>query len=297
MERVARAIRRSRLGLGDPRRPVGSFLFLGPTGVGKTQLCRALAGALFGSRDALIRLDMSEYREAHSISRLIGAPPGYVGHGEGGLLTEPVRRNPWSVILLDELEKAHPEVWSLLLQVMEEGTLTDSRGRKADFRNAVVIMTSNLGARRFGQEGRLGFVPSGAAAREERERGVLADARQTFAPEFLNRLDGVLVFHPLEEDSLIAIARTLLEETRQRLARQGIGLETDEAAVSLLAGESGGREYGARPLRRAVADRVEDPAADLLLTGEAKRGDTLLLRAGPEGLQLTVKEQKNEGTA
>jgi len=285
---VARAIRRSRMGLKDPDRPVGCFLLLGPSGVGKTQLCRALAETLFGSRDALLRFDMSEYMEAHSVSRLLGSPPGYVGHEEGGQLTERVRRNPWSVVLLDELEKAHRDVWSVLLQVMEEGVLTDSQGRKTDFRNVVLVMTSNLGARRFARGQRLGFASGGAAEREELERAALADARQTFAPEFLNRLDATLVFHPLERDSLESIVRQLLDETSSRLDRLGIGLDAEGPAVEVLAGQGKDREYGARPLRRAVAALVEDPAADLLLAGRLKAGDTLRVFAA-DG---TVKVEK-----
>ena len=275
VEMVARAIRRSRLGLGDPRRPVGCFLLLGPSGVGKTQLCRSLAGALFGREEALLRFDMSEYMEAHTVSRLVGSPPGYVGHEEGGQLTERVRRNPWSVVLLDELEKAHRDVWSVLLQVMEEGVLTDGLGRRTDFRNTVLVMTSNLGARRFGRSQRLGFASGPAAEREQLEREVIADARRTFAPEFFNRLDAALVFHPLEQGDLCRIARRLLDETGKRLAAHGVKLDVAEEALSLLAREGSSREYGARPLRRAVASLVEDPAADLLLSGRMKKGDTL----------------------
>ena len=272
---VARAVRRGRLGLKDPRRPVGCFLLLGPSGVGKTQLCRALASALFGSQEALLRFDMSEYMEGHSVSRLIGSPPGYVGHDEGGQLTERVRRNPWSVVLLDELEKAHRDVWSILLQVMEEGVLTDGMGRRTDFRNTVLVMTSNLGARRFEQGQRLGFASGPSAKREQLEREVIADARRTFAPEFFNRLDAALVFPPLEQGELCRIARRLLDETGARLAAHGVKLDVAEEALSLLAREGSSREYGARPLRRAVARLVEDPAADLLLSGRMKKGDTL----------------------
>ena len=288
VEMVARAIRRSRLGLGDPRRPVGCFLLLGPSGVGKTQLCRSLASALFGREEALLRFDMSEYMEAHTVSRLVGSPPGYVGHEEGGQLTERVRRNPWSVVLLDELEKAHRDVWSVLLQVMEEGVLTDGLGRRTDFRNTVLVMTSNLGARRFGRSQRLGFASGPAAEREQLEREVIADARRTFAPEFFNRLDAALVFHPLEQGDLCRIARRLLDETGKRLAGQGVKLDVEEGALALLAREGGSREYGARPLRRAVARLVEDPAADLLLSGRMKKGDTLhvLARAGAVEVSL-----------
>lgn len=271
---VARAVRRGRLGLKDPRRPVGCFLLLGPSGVGKTQLCRALASALFGSQEALLRFDMSEYMEGHSVSRLIGSPPGYVGHDEGGQLTERVRRNPWSVVLLDELEKAHRDVWSILLQVMEEGVLTDAQGRRTDFRNTVLVMTSNLGAQHFRAQGRLGFLPEEGADRAAVERAVLAEARRTFAPEFLNRLDGTLVFHPLDGDSLAAITRQLLDQTGERLSALGVSLQVEEDAVRLLARAGSDRDYGARPLRRAIAAQVEDPAADLLLEGALCSGGT-----------------------
>ena len=272
---VARAIRRGRLGLKDPRRPVGCFLLLGPTGVGKTQLCRSLARTLFGSEEALLRFDMSEYMEPHSVSRLIGSPPGYVGHEEGGQLTKRVRRKPWSVVLLDELEKAHRDVWSILLQVMEEGVLTDSRGRKTDFRNTVLVMTSNLGSQRFVRGPGLGFSPGPEGDRTALEREVLADARKSFPPEFLNRLDAALVFHPLDHTSLVSITRQLLDQAGARLAELGVSLSAEEGAVELLARSGGDREYGARPLRRAVSSLVEDPAADLVLRGALVPGDTL----------------------
>ena len=283
---VARAVRRGRLGLKDPRRPVGCFLLLGPSGVGKTQLCRALASALFGSQEALLRFDMSEYMEGHSVSRLIGSPPGYVGHDEGGQLPERVRRNPWSVVLLDELEKAHRDVWSILLQVMEEGVLTDAQGRRTDFRNTVLVMTSNLGAQHFRAQGRLGFLPEEGADRAAVERAVLAEARRTFAPEFLNRLDGTLVFHPLDGDSLAAITRQLLDQTGERLSALGVSLQVEEDAVRLLARAGSDRDYGARPLRRAIAAQVEDPAADLLLEGALCSGGTLRVVADGDCVQV-----------
>ena len=287
---VARAIRRGRLGLKDPRRPVGCFLLLGPTGVGKTQLCRSLARTLFGSEEALLRFDMSEYMESHSVSRLIGSPPGYVGHEEGGQLTERVRRKPWSVVLLDELEKAHRDVWSILLQVMEEGVLTDAQGRKTDFRNTVLVMTSNLGARHFHQKARLGFSQGPEADRSALEQAVLREARNTFAPEFFNRLDAALVFHPLDGQTLAAITQQLLSQTGERLSALGIGLQVEPEAVRLLAQTGAGQDYGARPLRRAIAAQVEDPAADLMLEGCLKKGDSLQvwaeegqIRVGPTG--------------
>ena len=234
---------------------------------------------------------MSEYMEAHSVSRLIGSPPGYVGHEEGGQLTERVRRKPWSVVLLDELEKAHRDVWSILLQVMEEGVLTDAQGRRTDFRNTVLVMTSNLGAAHFRPGRRMGFTGNEGQEREETEKAVLAEARAAFAPEFLNRLDALLVFHPLGEDTLRAITRQLLEETRGRLEKLGVSLEAEEEAGALLARQGSGREYGARPLRRAIAAQVEDPAADLLLSGAVKRGDTLRLtaREGQVRVELGVR--------
>ena len=287
---VAQAIRRGRLGLKDPRRPVGCFLLLGPTGVGKTQLCRSLARTLFGSEEALLRFDMSEYMESHSVSRLIGSPPGYVGHEEGGQLTERVRRKPWSVVLLDELEKAHRDVWSILLQVMEEGVLTDAQGRKTDFRNTVLVMTSNLGARHFHQKARLGFSQGPEADRSALEQAVLREARNTFAPEFFNRLDAALVFHPLDSQTLASITQQMLSQTGERLSALGIGLQVEPEAVRLLAQTGAGQDYGARPLRRAIAAQVEDPAADLMLEGCLKKGDSLQvwaeegqIRVGPAG--------------
>ena len=283
---VARAIRRGRLGLKDPRRPVGCFLLLGPTGVGKTQLCRSLARTLFGSEEALLRFDMSEYMESHSVSRLIGSPPGYVGHEEGGQLTERVRRKPWSVVLLDELEKAHRDVWSILLQVMEEGVLTDAQGRKTDFRNTVLVMTSNLGARHFHQKARLGFSQGPEADRSALEQAVLREARNTFAPEFFNRLDAALVFHPLDRQTLASITQQLLAQTGERLSALGIGLQVEPEAVRLLAQTGADQDYGARPLRRAIAAQVEDPAADLMLEGCLKKGDTLRVWAEEGQIQV-----------
>lgn len=275
---LVQAIRRGRLGLKDPRRPTGCFLFLGPTGVGKTQLCRSLARALFGSEEALIRFDMSEYMEAHAVSRLIGSPPGYVGHEEGGQLTEAVRRRPWSVVLLDELEKAHHDIWNLLLQVMEEGSLTDSLGRRTDFRNTVLVMTSNVGARRFRQRQAMGF-SSGDAAQENEslKKEVLADAQTTFPPEFMGRLDAALVFRSLSPDTLAAIARNMLAESGRRLADLGVTLEAPEEAVLYLCDQAQQENTGARPLRRAIAEQVETPAADLLLSGQLCAGQTLRL--------------------
>ena len=285
VEAVAKAIRRSRMGLGDPRRPVGSFLFLGPTGVGKTQLCRGLAKALFGDENALIRFDMSEYMEAHSVSRLLGSPPGYVGHETGGQLTEAVRRKPWSVVLLDEIEKAHRDIWSVLLQVMEEGTLTDSQGRKTDFRSAVLVMTSNLGARRFAKRTKLGF-STGDEVRDL-EQEVLKDARQVFSPEFFNRLDGALVFHPLSPAALNSITTRLLEESAARFRARGITLSWNTDVVEHLS-QQGEVDMGARPLRRLIAAKIEDPAADLMLAGSLTSGQELRLEQDTDGVALRI---------
>ena len=286
VETLSRAIRRSRLGLGDPRRPVGSFLLLGPTGVGKTQLCRALAKQLFGEERALLRFDMSEYMEAHSVSRLLGSPPGYVGHEEGGQLTEAVRRRPWSVVLLDEIEKAHHDIWSVLLQVMEEGCLTDSQGRRTDFTSTVLVMTSNLGARRFAQGQTLGF--AAGDARNNVEQEVLRDARAAFTPEFFNRLDAALVFHPLDERTLSLIAENLLRESAARFEKLGIALSWDADVPGALSCPEQARTYGARPLRRRLAALVEDPAADLILSGTLGAGKNLRLARAENGVKLTV---------
>jgi len=282
---VARAVRRGRLGLKEPDRPVGSFLFLGPSGVGKTLLCRSLAGALFGSEEALIRFDMSEYMEAHTVSRLIGSPPGYVGHEQGGQLTERVRRAPWSVVLLDEIEKAHPDVWGLLLQIMDGGTLTDALGRKTDFRNTVVVMTSNLGADRF-SGGQLGFSPGGD---QSVDRAVLADAKRTFRPEFWGRLDGTPVFHPLDHAALCKIGTLQLERVTKRLAELGVSLEVTDGAVASLVDGQNDPGHGARPLLRAVTEQIEDPIADLLLSGRVNSGGRVLADRQGDRVVLRVE--------
>ena len=258
---VARAVRRGRSGLADPNRPVGAFLLAGPTGVGKTELCRALAESLYGSREAMVKLDMSEFMEMHAVSRLIGAPPGYVGHGEGGELTEKVRRRPYSLILLDELEKAHRDVAGLLLQVMEDGVLTDSMGRKTDFRNAMLVMTTNLGAEESTRGG-LGFAPAGAAGR------TMEALRAHFRPEFLGRLDAVAVFRPLGEDSLRCIAGKLLQQSLLRAKRAGVDAAVTDGALALLVERSRGAGGGARALRREIRELVEEPLADALLRGQ-----------------------------
>ena len=287
---VARAIRRGRVGLADPRRPLGSFLFLGPTGVGKTELCRALAEAVYGDEEALIRLDMSEYMEKHAVSKLIGSPPGYVGYDEGGQLTERVRRRPWSVVLFDEIEKAHPDVYNLLLQIMEDGRLTDSEGRRADFRSTIVVMTSNVGAKAI-TENRpaLGF--SGAARDGDGavREAVMAELRQTFRPEFLNRVDDAIVFRRLTPADVRRIARGLTDAVRERMRALGVQLEVTDAALDLLAERGFDPTYGARPLRRCICTQLEDPAAEALLSGRTGPGDRLIADAKDGKLVLETR--------
>ncbi len=279
---VARAIRRSRAGLKDPKRPIGSFLFLGPTGVGKTELAKALAAELFGGEGNLIRLDMSEYMEPHTVSRLFGSPPGYVGHDEGGQLTEQIRRRPYSVILLDEVEKAHPEVFNALLQIMDDGRLTDGQGRTVDFKNTVVIMTSNAGTSDLKRAMRIGFAKRNEEdIRDEQHEAIRSKAmeglKRMFRPEFINRIDQIVVFHSLGKEELYRIVDLLLNQVRLRLSDQGIGLVVSDEARDFLLIEGFDEEYGARPLRRAIQTYVDDALADALLTGELASGETALL--------------------
>ena len=280
---VAKAIRRSRVGLKDPKRPIGSFLFLGPTGVGKTELCKTLAEAMFGDENAMVRIDMSEYMEKHTVSRLVGSPPGYVGHEEGGQLTEKVRRKPYSVVLFDEIEKAHEDVWNILLQILEDGIVTDSQGRRVDFKNTVIVMTSNVGAKNItaAENAPLGFDGSekqkeaNEAARFARIReAVMAELKRTFKPEFLNRIDETIVFRQLTEEDIVKIAHRMLSVTGKRMAQQGITLVSDEDAVAALAKDGFDAEYGARPLRRSIQNTVEDAVAEQMLEGKLKYGDT-----------------------
>ena len=280
---VARAIRRGRVGLKDPKRPIGSFLFLGPTGVGKTELCKALAEAMFGDENAMIRIDMSEYMERHTVSRLVGSPPGYVGHEEGGQLTEKVRRKPYSVVLFDEIEKAHEDVWNILLQILEDGIVTDSQGRRVDFRNTVIVMTSNVGAKNItaAENTRLGFDGSEKSAEKDEaarfariREAVMAELKRTFKPEFLNRIDETIVFRQLTEEDIVKIAHRMLTITGKRMAQQGITLTADEDAVAMLAKNGFDAEYGARPLRRSIQNTVEDAVAEQMLEGKLKSGDT-----------------------
>ena len=256
MHAVCRAIRRARVGLNDPRRPYASFLFLGPTGVGKTELCKALAEELFGSQDCMIRLDMSEYMEKHSVARMIGSPPGYVGFEEGGQLTDLIRRRPYSVVLLDEVEKAHPDVLNLLLQILEDGSLKDSQGRRASFQNAVIIMTSNIGARYFFERSALGFAQgraeSGGKLSERTSQLVLEQLRQSFSPEFLNRIDETILFYQLGDQELDRICQNLLAQLSERIGALDMRLSCTEAARRELCAKGYSPRYGARPLRRAV---------------------------------------------
>ena len=282
---VARAVRRGRAGFKDPDRPVGSFLFLGPTGVGKTELCRALAEAVYGSEEALIKLDMSEYMEKHTVSRLIGSPPGYVGYEEGGQLTEAVRRRPYSVVLFDELEKAHSDVWSILLQLLEDGRLTDAQGRRVDFRNTILICTSNIGARLLTEGPRIaGFDVSQTGAAQNLKEAVLRELRSTLRPELLNRMDEVVVFQKLDDEALLQVAALLCEKVARRAEQAGLQLQVEDSALRLLLKEGTDPAYGARALRRAVVRLIEDALSTELLEGRVKRGDRVLVRAAEEKL-------------
>ncbi len=280
---VSRAIRRARAGLKDPKRPIGSFIFLGPTGVGKTELARALAEAMFGDENAIIRIDMSEYGERHTTARLVGAPPGYVGYEEGGQLTEKVRRKPYSVVLLDEVEKAHPEVFNVLLQVLDDGRLTDGKGRTVDFRNTVIIMTSNVGAQTIKKGGPLGFQTAKDAAYDDMKERVMEELKRTFRPEFLNRIDDLIVFHPLSETDIEHIVTLLAEELQRRLDEYGLHFTLTDAAKAFLAKEGFDPQYGARPLKRAMQRHIEDHLSEALLSGEIARGDSVEIDVNPDG--------------
>lgn len=292
---VAKAIRRARSGLKDPQRPIGSFMFLGPTGVGKTELAKALAAAMFGSEDNMIRIDMSEYMEKYSTSRLIGAAPGYVGYDEGGQLTEKVRQHPYSVVLLDEAEKAHPDVFNLLLQVLDDGYLTDAKGRKVDFRNTIIIMTSNLGATQLQDEKEVGF---GARDVSQDYQAMASAIRQQlklhFRPEFLNRIDETVIFHSLQKDELHQIVKLMVAQLRARVAEQGINLKVTPAAIDVVATEGYDPAYGARPLRRALQDLIEDPLSTALLSGNVKTGDNVVVGAHQGKITLKVKNDHHE---
>ena len=296
---VAKAVRRARAGLKDPKRPIGSFLFLGPTGVGKTELARALASSLFGDESAMIRLDMSEYMEKHTVSRLVGAPPGYVGYEEGGQLTDAVRRKPYSVILLDEVEKAHADFFNILLQVLDDGRLTDSQGRTVDFRNTVIIMTSNLGAKALHKNStELGFLaPKKAESHtndsktkdfKEAKKSVMDAVKRHFRPEFLNRIDEMIVFHPLTEEELTKIVTILMSDVIKRLGERDLHLEITPEAMKLLVKEGSDFTMGARPLKRAIQRLIEDPVSDLILKGEAIAGKTIKANAKDNDIVVTI---------
>ena len=293
---VARAVKRGRVGLKDPTRPVGSFLFLGPTGVGKTELSKALAEALFGDEESMIRIDMSEYMEKHSVSKLIGSPPGYVGHEDGGQLSEKVRRHPYSVVLFDEIEKAHPDVFNILLQVLDDGHITDSQGRKVDFRNTVIIMTSNAGAQSIVDAKRLGF----NAVQDEKEdykkmqSNVMDEVKRIFRPEFLNRIDEIIVFHALTEKELEKIVGLLCQDLVRRAKEQlDITLKIRSSVKKKIAEAGNDRKYGARPLKRALQTQLEDPLTEAILNGEIKRGDLVEAGVSKKEIKFTVKETKN----
>ena len=285
---VSRAIRRGRVGLSDPDRPIGSFLFLGPTGVGKTELCRALAEAVFGESEAMIRLDMSEYMEKHAVSKLIGSPPGYVGYEDGGQLTERVRRKPWSVVQFDEIEKAHDDVWGILLQIMDDGRLTDSAGRVVSFRNTIIVMTSNVGAKSISEgRPRMGFTPDGGDEAQLMRARINEELRRTFKPEFLNRIDETIVFRRLSRAEIRSIAERMLLTVAERFKALGMTLSVPDQVVDFLAERGYDEKYGARPLRRAIRSMIEDKAAELMLTDSLGRGDTVQARIDGNELILT----------
>ncbi len=292
LEKVANAIRRSRAGLSDPRRPIGSFIFLGPTGVGKTELARALAEFLFDDEHNMVRIDMSEYMERHAVARLIGAPPGYVGYEEGGQLTEAVRRRPYSVVLFDEIEKAHPDVFNVLLQIMDDGRLTDGKGRVVDFKNTIIIMTSNLGASYLTPENL-----ATPAAFERVRAQVMAVVQASFKPEFLNRVDDIILFNPLGKEQLTRIVELQLESLRRLLAERKISLELTDAAKELVFTEGYDVQYGARPLKRALQRLIQDPLALKILDGEVLHGDHVIVDADQPRRQMVFKVSRRVGEA
>jgi ATP-dependent Clp protease ATP-binding subunit ClpC len=291
IEKLTKAIQRSRVGLQNPNKPIGTFMFLGPTGVGKTLLAKELAKFMFGSADALIRIDMSEYMEKFTVSRLVGAPPGYVGYEEGGQLTERVRRRPYSIVLLDEIEKAHTDVFNLLLQVMDEGRLTDSYGRTVDFRNTVIIMTSNVGTRELKDFGSgIGFAKDERAGDKEYSRAVIQKAlNKRFAPEFINRIDEIINFDQLGKDAIIDIVDLELVQIVKRVTELGYNIEMTAEAKNFLADKGYDIQYGARPLKRALQNYVEDEISELLLDGALQPGDTIVATVGEDKLKFEVK--------
>ncbi|HEV2238670.1 MAG TPA: AAA family ATPase, partial [Ktedonobacterales bacterium] len=297
---IARAVRRARAGLKDPKRPIGSFIFMGPTGVGKTELAKALAEFMFGSEDALIKIDMSEFMERHAAARLVGAPPGYVGYEEGGQLTEAVRRKSYSVILLDEIEKAHPDVFNMLLQILEDGKLTDAKGRTVDFRNTIVIMTSNVGATLLNREAAIGFMQgkdkakAAASEYELMKDKVLGELKNTFKPEFLNRIDATIVFHSLRQEHVRQIVDLMLARVRVQLTEQQVELIVPDSAKDFLVEKGYDPQYGARPLRRTIQNLVEDPLAEGLLQGRFHAGDMVEAAAHDGTLLLEVQERRDD---
>ena len=292
---ISKAVRRARAGIKDPRKPIGSFIFLGPTGVGKTELVRALAEFMFGSEESMVRLDMSEFMERHTVARLVGAPPGYVGYEEGGQLTEAVRRKSYCAILLDEIEKAHPEVFNILLQIFDDGHLTDAKGRRVDFRNSIIVMTSNIGSDLIKQDTTLGFAAKTSEAQtsqqsyERMKTKVMDEVKRFFRPEFLNRIDGTVVFHALERPHILHIVDLMLNETRQQLLEKGLSLEVTQSAKEFLAEKGYDPNFGARPLRRVIQDHIEDRLSEELLSGRFRPGDTIEIAAEDDG--LTVRSQ------
>ena len=296
VEAVTKAIRRSRVGLKNPNRPIGSFLFLGPTGVGKTELSKALAESLFGTEDAMIRVDMSEFMEPHSVAKLIGAPPGYVGFDDGGQLTEKIRRKPYSVILFDEIEKAHPDVMNMLLQILEDGRLTDSQGRTVDFKNTVIIMTSNIGARLITEKKSLGFSNSSendeAKEYEDIKKNVMSELKKQLRPEFINRIDDIIVFHKLNDEEISQIIDLLLKNVEKRLVEQGLNIKIDKSVKELIAKKGVDKEFGARPLRRAIQNLVEDKLAEEILDGNIKPGKEGKLVAKDDKVEFKAKVVK-----
>ncbi len=292
---VSRAIRRARSGLKDPDRPIGSFMFLGPTGVGKTELAKALSEVMFGSEDALIRVDMSEFMEKYSTSRLIGSPPGYVGYDEGGQLTEKIRQKPYSVILLDEVEKAHPDVFNLLLQVLDDGHLTDSKGRKVDFRNTIMIMTSNIGATQIREEKNVGFnVQDVTKDHKAMQKRILEELKKAFRPEFLNRIDETVVFHSLSKDEIHTIVQIMSKAIIKRLKEQDIQVKITPSAIDVIGKAGFDPEYGARPIRRALQKEIEDRLSEALLGGEIRLGDHVTVGASKGKITLNVRGPKRK---
>jgi ATP-dependent Clp protease ATP-binding subunit ClpC len=288
---VSKAIRRARAGIKDPKRPTGSFIFLGPSGVGKTELARTLAEFLFGDEDAMIQIDMSEYMEKHAVSRLVGSPPGYIGYDEGGQLTEAVRRKPYSVVLFDEIEKAHPDVFNILLQILEDGKLTDSQGRKVDFRNVIVIMTSNIGSASISKNVSLGFNMSSedGLSYDDMKTRVMGDLKKAFRPELLNRIDEIIVFPKLAKDEILQIVDLLMNRLRVQMAEHEVTIELTDEAKDLLVEKGWDPTMGARPLRRAIQRYIEDPLADFVLGRQLDPGSTILVaRKSDEEVDITV---------